>query len=76
MPKNKPYLGVDWDLRISETGGLASWDEVNRALLMDIRSELQSLNRLLNCSNFLGIPKSLREISGNTKKRVRVKKNA
>lgn len=39
------------------------------AVLMDIRDELQSLNRLLSCTNFLSIPASLRTIVANTTKR-------
>jgi hypothetical protein len=29
---------------------------------MDIRAELQTLNRLLHCPNFTGIPQTLRSI--------------
>jgi hypothetical protein len=31
-----------------------------------VREELRSLNRLLNCSNFIGIPARLKRISRNT----------
>ena len=33
------------------------------AVLMDIRAELRHLNGLLNCSNFLSIPHTLRSIN-------------
>jgi len=33
------------------------------AVLMDIRDELQKLNTLLGCPNFVGIPRTLRTIS-------------
>lgn len=36
------------------------------AVLMDIRDELQALNRLLGCSNFTNIPRTLKHISANT----------
>lgn len=38
------------------------------AVLMDIRDELQTLNKLLACRNFTGIPATLRAIQRNTKK--------
>ncbi len=52
-----------------------SLDEVQCALLMDLRDELKRLNALLYCPNFTGIPETLRQISRNTKKPKR-KKNA
>jgi hypothetical protein len=44
------------------------------ALLMDIRDELQTLNRLLGCPNFTGIPHTLNHIMQNTKKRKYTKR--
>ena len=38
------------------------------AVLQDIRDELRGLNRLLNCPNFTGIPKTLERIRKNTVK--------
>jgi hypothetical protein len=35
---------------------------------MDIREELQRLNRLLHCQNFTAIPSELRKIARNTAK--------
>lgn len=40
-----------------------NWTQVNTALLMDIRDELQRLNSLLACPNFIGIPRTLRAIA-------------
>jgi hypothetical protein len=37
-------------------------DSVQFALLMDIRDELQTLNRLLGCPNFVAVPSILRGI--------------
>ena len=45
------------------------WESVKAALLMDIRDELQTLNRLLACDNFTGIPATLAAIKRNTTKR-------
>jgi hypothetical protein len=41
-------------------------DRIHAALLMDIRDELQELNRILNCRNTRSIPGSLRRIAKNT----------
>lgn len=37
-------------------------DGVTVALLMDIRDELQTLNRLLHCQNFQNLPRTLNRI--------------
>ena len=47
------------------------WDSIKVALLMDIRDELQSLNRVLHCTNFLRIPQKLDDIRRNTAKKKR-----
>ena len=47
---------------------------IHTALLMDIRDELQILNRLLNGQNFISIPRTLRAIQKNTTKPKRKKK--
>jgi hypothetical protein len=40
-----------------------SWESIHAAILMDIRDELQSLNRLLHCQNFIGLPHDLRQLN-------------
>lgn len=42
-----------------ENGRAPTWERVRVALLMDIRDELQQLNRVLACSNFQAIPRKL-----------------
>lgn len=49
--------------------GLTTWSQVQLAVLMDLRDELKSINRRLNCSETLGIPRTLRAIQRNTTKR-------
>lgn len=53
----------NWDVDRCHTSGRAA-----TALLMDIRDELQTLNRLLGCQNFIGLPRvlqsTLREVHG------------
>lgn len=63
------YRDRDWNL--PET--LGSYDQVNAALLMDIRDELKTLNRLLRCPNFINIPSKLDAIRRNTAKPKRKK---
>lgn len=64
---------IDWSLPTNQNGTVAI-EFVQVALLMDLRDELQKLNRLLHCSNFLEIPRILRTIRHNTTKPRRRKK--
>jgi hypothetical protein len=43
-----------------------TWDSAKLAVLMDIRDELQKLNALLGCPNFIAIPRKLDVIIRNT----------
>ena len=43
-------------------GNVTTWERVQVAVLLDLRDELQKLNRLLHCHNFTTIPSVLREI--------------
>ena len=65
---DKRKKNVAWEVA-DETGKVATWDCVQVAVLMDIRDELQRLNRLLHCSNFTDIPMILRRVEKNTTKR-------
>lgn len=44
------------------------------AVLMDLRDELQQLNRLLNCTNFIAFPSTLQEIAANTRRKPYTRK--
>jgi len=60
LPEGKP----------NSTGGRNhSWESIHSALLMDIRDELQTLNRVFACHNAQAIPRYLRTIAGNTKRK-------
>ena len=49
---------VNWNLpEKAET-----WEQVQVALLMDLRDELKRLNNLLGCPNFIAVPEILRGI--------------
>ena len=48
--------------------GTATFDGAQLAVLMDLRDELQKLNQLLHCQNFVNIPRKLDRISANTAK--------
>lgn len=52
----------NWDLLETQPG----YPGAQLAVLMDIRDELQTLNRLLACPNFLAIPRRLEAIRKNT----------
>lgn len=75
---DKRKKGMNWAVANNE-GKTLSWDEVQVAVLMDLRDELQAMkgvlfavsNKLsvLQCPNFLAIPHTLKRISRNTAKR-------
>lgn len=59
MPR---FRDVDWDLtRSAQTGAIESWQQVEIAVLMDIRDALKPLRRL-DCYEFIRIPSELRAI--------------
>jgi len=64
----------EWALPTNQTGAPETWQAVEIAVLMDVREELQNLNRLLRCPNFLEIPDTLRGIRRNTAKKSKSKK--
>ena len=67
------HANYDWRL---PDGPTVHYEAVQVAILMDIRDELQTLNRLLRCDNFIGIPNQLRRIATNTTKPRRKRKAA
>ena len=52
-----------------------SLDYAKLSVLMDIRDELQVLNRVFQCPNFLAVPRKLDIIIKNTKKKKRLVKS-
>ena len=52
----------DWDISPALNGGIRTIQDAQLAVLMDIRDELQTLNRLLSCDNFTAIPRNLERI--------------
>ncbi len=65
---------VVWNVAAED--GTVMWDRVPIAVLMDIRDELQALNRVLRCPAFLGIPVRLQAIQRNTTRRKKKKNTA
>lgn len=55
----------NWTIYTNRDGSTPT-DDAHLAVLMDIRDELQRLNRLLHCENFTGIPFVLHRIRKNT----------
>jgi hypothetical protein len=66
---------IHWRIVRNSDGYVDTWDQVHAAILMDIRDELQELNHLLRCPNFIAIPRKLDAIRKNTAK-PREEKNA
>lgn len=73
MSEHKRFKDHDWGIP-QDTSGTVSWNGVTVAVLMDIRDELKKLNSLLYCSNFIAIPRVLREVAKNTKPKPRRRK--
>jgi hypothetical protein len=77
MPRHK---NVDWNLSegtLNPDGSRTHrLDRIQAALLMDIRDELQALNRVFSCPNFTRIPGVLDRIEANTKRRKYTHKTA
>ncbi|MFA5901032.1 MAG: hypothetical protein WC829_18180 [Hyphomicrobium sp.] len=49
----------NWNLGAANSEGRVTFDQITVAVLMDIRDELQKLNRLLHCPDFMAIPSKL-----------------
>jgi hypothetical protein len=63
MAIDRRRKNVNWN--VTDNAGIA-WNSVRDgvllAVLMDIRDELQRLNTLLHCPNFIEMPRTLRRI--------------
>lgn len=68
---NQRFKNNNWVFRTTPTGSIESWEQVQCALLMDIRDELQRLNTLVHCQDAIDIPQILRRIEKNTTKKPR-----
>lgn len=68
---DKRHKDGNWALPTHADGRIADWQSVQIAVLMDIRDELKIVRQrlsVLECSNFLAIPRTLKRISRNTAK--------
>jgi hypothetical protein len=65
------YANREWKLWLDDDNKF-SQETVQCAILMDIRAELQRMNNILQCPNFVEIPSILRRVERNTKKRKKV----
>ena len=68
------FPDIEWNLA-DDKGGIATWEMVGIAVLMDIRRELRALNAVLRCPNFQSIPSTLRTIRRNTHRRRKAVKS-
>lgn len=57
----------DWNIHGDDDGTL-SVDRIQALIMSDVLRELRTLNALLACPNFIGIPSMLKRISRNTAK--------
>ena len=60
------HKNANWNLPEPK---VETWEQASLAVLMDIRDELQSMNAILHCHNFMRIPQTLDEIRRNTAKK-------
>ena len=61
---------VDWNIW-QEDNGRYQPEAVTRAILLDIRSELQKQTAVLQCQNLARIPALLKQIAAQTKRKKR-----
>lgn len=64
----------DFNWQVRNENGVAyagSYEHAHLAVLMDLRDELKTLNRVFACQNFLDVPALLRAIKKNTTKKRR-----
>ena len=61
-PRGAWCIKQDWNLSTDDGKSVTNAEHAILAVSMDIRDELQKLNRVLACRNFQNIPKYLREI--------------
>lgn len=73
MPNDLRKKNMIWVIKENLNGSTPGMD-AQLAVLMDIRDELQALNRIVGYCDFLQIPRTLKRISENTRKPKRRKK--
>lgn len=69
------YRNIQWSLVGAENATTVPNEMIKMALLMDLRDELQTLNRTLSCRNFINIPRTLRSIDRQIKAQRRCPKH-
>lgn len=72
MAGNHKNANINWPTENPD--GNNTYEQARLAVLMDIRHELQRLNNVFHCHNFLEVPVMLRKIMANTAKPKRRKK--
>lgn len=72
------HKNINWILPEGnlQSGGIRAHEKDNIiiSLLMDVRDELQELNKLLGCYRFREIPTTLNKIARNTAKPIKKRK--
>lgn len=73
MDNDKRLRNETWTVS-PDVNGRYSFDAAKLQVMQDIRDEIQKLNALLHCHNFIAIPRKLDAIVKQTKKRKYVRK--
>ena len=65
------HKNTQWVLKLNPDGTLQN-DRVQIAVLMDIRDELQTLNFIFRCKNFVNLPHTLNRIDRRLRKKLKL----
>lgn len=60
---SKRFENRNWTFPVNSEGNITEWEHVSIAVLMDIRDELQKLNRVLACPNFQAMPHQISRVA-------------
>ncbi len=66
------HKNIAWGLNEADKNNAVTYDTIKIAVMMDIRDELQKLNRLLECSNVSSMPRTLKRIDRRLAKRIKI----
>jgi hypothetical protein len=69
---DRKFRNVNWRLRAKDDGVVENWETLHAALLMDIREELQILNKLLASRRMATMPRLLERIDRRLAKHVKL----
>ncbi len=68
------HKNFQWSVAPADNDGRHTWDSIRVSILLDIRDELQQMNRIWGCHNFQRIPQILDVIATDARRRDRLAK--